>query len=55
MQNNQVAIRCDRANNDNKGGTMISVRQHIQPCNTQIFTSNDIEVIDATLLLPNAR
>ena len=34
----KVAIRCDRASGDNKGGTyMISVYQHMQPCYTQRF------------------
>ena len=34
VQNNQIAIRCDRASGDNKGGVMISVPQYIQPTNT---------------------
>ena len=37
VQNNQVAVRCDRASNDNKGGTMISFPQHMRPCNTDLL------------------
>ena len=55
VQNNQVAMRCDRASGDNKGGTMISVPQYMQPCHTQRFASNGIEVIITTLSLPNAK
>ena len=55
MQKKQVAVRCDRASGDNKGGTMISVPQHMQPYHTQSFASNGIEVIITTLSLPNAK
>ena len=55
VQNNQVAVRCDRASSDNKGGTMISVPRHMQPCHTQRFASNGVEVIITTLSLPNAK
>ena len=55
LQENQVSIRCDRISGDNKGGTMISVQQHMQRCNTRLFTSNGIEVIVTTLTLPNAK
>ena len=48
-------MRCDRASGDNKGGTMISVPQHMQPCHTQRFASNGIEVVVTTLSLPNAK
>ena len=34
---------------------MISVPQYKQPCHTQIFASNGIEVIVTTLSLPNAK
>ena len=54
VQDNQIAIRCDRASGDNKGGVMISVSKHMQPSNTITFTSNGIEAISTTLLLPNA-
>ena len=54
MQNNQVAIRYDRASND-KGGTMISFPQHMRPCNRNRFTCNGIECVATTLLLPNAK
>ena len=50
VQMNQVAIRCDRATGDNKGGTMISVPQHMQPCHTQIFASSGIEVLVTALI-----
>ena len=42
-------MRCDKASGDNKGGTMISVPQHMQTCRTQMFASNGIEVIVTTL------
>ena len=36
VQDNQIAIRCDRTLVDNKGGVMISLSQDMQPTNTQI-------------------
>ena len=53
VQNNQIAIRCDRASGDNKGGVMISVPQYIQPTNTYRYASNGIEALSTTLLLSN--
>ena len=55
VQNNQVAMRCDRASGDNKGGTMISVPQYMQPCHSQRFASNGIEVVVTILSLSNAK
>ena len=54
LQGNSIAIRCDRASGDNKGGVMISVPQDMQPSGTCTFTSNGIEAVCTTLLLPNA-
>ena len=39
VQDNQIAIRCDRASGDNKGGVMISVPQDMQPSCTRRFAS----------------
>ena len=50
---NQVTIRCDRQTGDNKGGAMICVPTHMQPCQTHSFTSNGIEVAYTTVTLPN--
>ena len=36
VQDNQIAIRCDRASGDNKGGVMISVPEDMQPTHTCI-------------------
>ena len=53
VQDNQIAIRCDRASGDNKGGVMISVPEHMQPTHTRRYASNGIEAISTTLLLAN--
>ena len=53
VQSNQIAIRCDRASGDNKGGVMISVPQGIQATNTHRYASNGIEALSTTLLLAN--
>ena len=50
MQNNQVAVRCDRASGDNKGGVM-SVPQCMQQTDTHRYASNGIEAISIRLLL----
>ena len=54
VQENQVALRCDRALANQKGGIMISVPQSMQPTYTSRFTTNGIETVTTTLLLPNA-
>ena len=54
VQENQVALRCDRALANQKGGVMISVPQSMQPAHTSTFTTNGIEAVTTTLLLPNA-
>lgn len=54
VQHNQLRLRCDRTLGNHKGGTMISVSQNVQPVNTSIFTTNGIEGVSTTLLLPNA-
>ena len=54
VQPNQIALRCDRASGDNKGGVMISVPQDMHPFDTHCFTSNGIETVTTTLLLSNA-
>lgn len=54
VQENQVALRCDRALANQKGGVMISVPQSMQPAHTSTFTNNGIEAVTTTLLLPNA-
>lgn len=53
VQDNQIALRCDRASGV-KGGIMISVTQDMQPSSTHTITSNDIEAFISILLLPNA-
>ena len=53
VQSNQIAIRCDRASGDNKGGVMISIPEHMQPTNTHRYSSNGIEAVSTTLLLAN--
>ena len=52
---NQLGIRCDRASSDSRGGTMISILQEMHFCRTQTFTSNGIEVVITTLVLPNLK
>ena len=54
VQGNQVALRCDRALGNHKGRVMISVPQNMQPACTSKFTTNGIEGVTTTLLLPNA-
>ena len=54
VQDNHVVLRCDRAMNDTKGGTMISVPQNMQPNHTYTFASSGVEVLATTVLLPNA-
>ena len=46
---NHVVLRCDRATNDHKGGTMISVDRSMQPSNTANFVSNGMECVVITL------
>ena len=53
VQDNQIAIRCDRASGDNKGGVMISVPEDMQPTHTHRYASNGIEAVSTTLLLLN--
>ena len=55
VQKNQIAVRCDRASGDNKGGVMISVPECMQPTNTRRYASNGIEAISTTILLANNR
>ena len=55
VQSNQIAIRCDRASGDNKGGVMISVPECMQPTNACRYASNGIEAISITILLANNR
>ena len=50
VQNNQVAIRCDRPFDDNKGGVMISIPDGMQPINTRRYASNGIEAVSTILL-----
>ena len=52
--NDQVAVRCDRQNGSNKGGTMICIPRQMHPTRTRSFASNGIEVACSTLTLPNA-
>ena len=52
---NQLDIRCDRASSDSRGGTMISIPHEMHFCRTQTFTSNGIEVVITTLVLPNLK
>ena len=40
-----VTFRCDRAQNDHKGGTMLSLPSSMQPCRTATFASNGIESV----------
>ena len=40
-----VSLRCDRAQNDHKGGTMLSLPSSMQPCRTATFASNGIESV----------
>ena len=54
LNHNRTALRCDRATHNNKGGVMITVPQHMQPSQTQIFATNGIEAICSTFLLANA-
>ena len=49
----QIAIRCDRASGDNKGGVMISFPEDMQPTHTHRYVSNGIEAVSTTLLLLN--
>ena len=45
-----VVLRCDRATNDHRGATLISVDNNImQPSNTANFVSNCIECVVTTL------
>ena len=44
-----VVLRCDRATNDHRGGTLISVDNNMQPSNIANFVSNCIECIVTTL------
>ena len=53
VQNNQVAIRCDRPFGDNKGGVMISIPDGMQPINTRRYAPNGIEAVSTILLLAN--
>ncbi len=53
VQDNQIAIRCDRASGDNKGGVMISIPECMQPSSTQRYASNGIEAVSTTLLANN--
>ena len=53
--NHQIAGRCDRQTNENKGGTMICVSNNMQTCHTCSFTSSGIEVACSTVTLPNAK
>ena len=55
VKQNQIAIRCDRATGDNKGGVMICVQQNIRPSHTNTFVSNNIEAVCCTLLFPNGK
>ena len=47
--NYQVKVRCDRRTGDNKGGAMICVPIHMQPCQTHSF----IEEACSNFTLPN--
>ena len=49
---NQFVARCDRQTGDNKGGAMICIPAHLQPCQARSFTSNGIEVACTKLALP---
>ena len=53
VQSNHIAIRCDRASGDNKGGVMISILEDLQPTHTHTYASNGIEALSTTLLLAN--
>ena len=53
LQDHQIAIRCDRASGDNKGGVMISIPEHMQPTSTHRYASNGIEAVSTILLLPD--
>lgn len=54
VQDNQVTLRCDRTLANHKGGVMISAPQNMQPAHIARFTSNGIEAVATTLILPNA-
>ena len=55
VQDNQIAIRCDRASGDNKGGVMISIPEDMQPTHTRRYASNGIEAVSTTLLPDNTQ
>ena len=38
-----VTLGCDRAQNDHKGGKMLSLTSSMQPCRTATFVLNGIE------------
>ena len=53
IRKDHQVLRCDRTISNNKGGTMISVPQYMQPSDTNIFMCTGMEGISTTLLLPN--
>ena len=53
LLNNQIDIRCNRITGENKGGVLICVPNHMNPCNAQRYATNGIEAVSVTLQLPN--
>ena len=53
---NQIAIRCDRASGDNKGG-LVFLKIMMQPSHAQChrFASIGIEAVSTILLLPRSK
>ena len=49
IKTDHVVLRCDRATNDHKDGTMISMPHSMQPNHPMCFVSNGIEVTVTTL------
>ena len=50
-----VVLRCDRAINDHKGGTMLSVPSSMQPSRTANFSINGIESLVTTLSIDDKK
>ena len=51
VNTDHVVLRCDRALNDHKGGTMISVPHTMQPSRPVTFVSNGIECLVTILCI----
>lgn len=53
LLDDQIDIRCDRVTCESKIGALICVPNQINPTNVHKFVTSSIEVVSATIQLPN--